>query len=264
MIVDTHCHLDHVKLAGDEAGVVQRAVGGGVRVMVTIGTKRQHWDEVRALAGRHDSVVCALGVHPHYTADQGLDDPAPLLEVAAHPEVVGLGETGLDYYYDFAPKDVQAKSFRTHIEACRQTGLPLIVHTRDADEDTIAILEEEMGKGPFTGVIHCFSTSRRMAESAVAMGLHLGIGGILTFKASDALRAIVRDMPLDKLVLETDAPYLAPLPHRGKTNEPAFTSLTAKALAELLGRPVAEIEAATTANAKRLFPKAAALIDRQP
>lgn len=264
MIVDTHCHLDHVKLAADEAGVVGRAVQNGVRLMVTIGTKRQHWQDVMALAGRHPSVVCALGIHPHYAAERGLDDPTELVELAAHPLVVGIGETGLDYYYDFAPREVQAASFRAHIEACRQTGLPLIVHTRDADEDTITILEDEAAKGPFTGVIHCFSTSRRMAERAVGLGLHLGIGGILTFKASDALRAIVADMPLSSLVLETDAPYLAPLPYRGKTNEPAYTALTAKALAELLGRPVGEIEAATTANARRLFPKAAALIDRPP
>lgn len=256
MIVDSHCHLDYPGLAEREEEVVARAREAGVRLMVTIATRQRHWADVVALAGRHPEVVCAVGVHPHEAGKEGLDDPAPLIAWADHPEVVGIGESGLDYFYDYAPRDWQAASFRAHIAAARATGLPLIVHTRDADEDTMAILEEEMTQGPFTGVIHCYSSSRRLAERAIAAGLYLGIGGILTFKRSDELRATVHDMPLDRLLLETDAPYLAPVPHRGKTNEPAYTAHTAKVLAEVRGVPLAEIERATTANFFRLFKKA--------
>ena len=256
MIVDSHCHLDFPGLIEREAEVVARAREAGVRLMVTIATKRRSWAEVVALAERHPEVVCAIGVHPHEAGREGLDDPAPLLACAAHPEVVGIGESGLDYFYDHAPRDRQAASFRTHIAAAREVGLPLIVHTRDADEDTMAILEEEMARGRFTGVIHCYSSSRRLAERAVAIGLYLGIGGILTFKKSDDLRAAVKDMPLDRLILETDAPYLAPVPFRGKTNEPAYTAHTAKVLAEVKGLPLAEIERITTENFFRLFTKA--------
>jgi TatD DNase family protein len=257
VIVDSHCHLDYPGLAEREAEVVESATRAGVGLMVTIATRRASWASVTALAERHPSVVCALGVHPHEAGKEGLRDPAPLVEAAAHPKVVGIGESGLDYFYDLAPRDRQAESFRVHIGAARATGLPLIVHTRDADDDTMVILEEEMAAGPYAGVIHCYSSSRRLAERAVAIGLHLGIGGILTFKRSDELRATVRDMPLDRLLLETDAPYLAPVPHRGRTNEPAYTAHTAKVLAEARGLPLAEVERATTANFLRLFAKAA-------
>jgi TatD DNase family protein len=257
VIVDSHCHLDYPGLAEREAEVVARAREAGVGLMVTIATKRGTWADIAALAGRHPEVVCALGVHPHEAGNEGLDDPVPLIEAARQPEVVGIGESGLDYFYDFAPRDRQAASFRAHIRAARATGLPLIVHTRDADEDTMAILEEEMGQGAFTGVIHCYSSTRRLAERAVAAGLYLGLGGILTFKRSDELRATVRDMPLDRLLLETDAPYLAPVPVRGKTNEPAFTAHVARTLAEVKGLTVAEVERATTDNFFRLFTTAA-------
>jgi TatD DNase family protein len=259
VIVDSHCHLDYPGLAEREAEVVANARQVGVGLMVTIATRRGSWGDVVALAGRHPSVVCALGIHPHEAGKEGLDEPSPLIEAASAPEVVAIGESGLDYFYDFAPRDRQATCFRAHIAAARETGLPLIVHTRDADNDTASILEEEMAAGPFTGVVHCFSSSRRLAERAVAIGLHLGIGGILTFKRSDELRAIVRDMPLDRLLLETDAPYLAPVPMRGRTNEPAFTAHVARVLAEVKGLPVAEIERATTANFFRLFTKAGPL-----
>jgi TatD DNase family protein len=257
VIVDSHCHLDYPGLAEREAEVVARAREAGVGLMVTIATKRGTWADIAALAGRHPEVVCALGVHPHEAGNEGLDDPVPLIEAARQPEVVGIGESGLDYFYDFAPRDRQAASFRAHIRAARATGLPLIVHTRDADEDTMAILEEEMGQGAFTGVIHCYSSTRRLAERAVAAGLYLGLGGILTFKRSDELRATVRDMPLDRLLLETDAPYLAPVPVRGKTNEPAFTAHVARTLAEVKDLTVAEVERITTDNVFRLFTKAA-------
>lgn len=259
MIVDSHCHLDYPGLAEREAEVVGRARAAGVGLMLTIATRQAAWDGVEALADRHEGVVCALGVHPHEAGKEGLDDPAPLLEAARHPKVVGIGESGLDYFYDLAPRDRQAASFRTHVRAARASGLPLIVHTRDADDDTMAILEEEMAAGPFAGVVHCYSSSRRLAERAVAIGLHLGIGGILTFKRSDELRATVADMPLESLLLETDAPYLAPIPFRGRTNEPAYTAHVAAVLAGVRGLPVAEVERATTANFFRLFRKAAPL-----
>ena len=255
MIVDSHCHLDFPGLSEDEAGVIQRAKAAGVGIMVHIAARHAGWPVGIALAERRPEVFCAVGVHPHEAGTEGLDDPAPLIALAAHPRVVALGESGLDYFYDRSPRDRQAASFRTHVQAARVTGLPLIVHTRDADEDTMALLEREMAQAPFTGVIHCYSSSRRLAERAVALGLHLGIGGILTFRSSDALREIVRDMPLDRLLLETDAPFLAPVPRRGKTNEPAYTAYVAKALADLRGLPVAEIEAVTTANFHRLFAK---------
>lgn len=255
MIVDSHCHLDYPGLAEDEAGVVARAKAAGVGLMVHIAAKRDGWPVGIALAERWPEIFCAVGVHPHEAGREGLDDPAPLLELALHPRVVAIGESGLDYFYDLSPRDRQAASFRTHIRAARTSGLPLVVHTRDADEDTIALLEAEMAQGAFTGVIHCYSSSPELARRAVAIGLYLGIGGILTFKKSEALRAVVADLPLERLILETDAPYLAPVPVRGRTNEPAFTAHIAKALAETRSLPVAEIERATTANFLRLFTK---------
>jgi TatD DNase family protein len=200
-----------------------------------------------------------VGVHPHEAGKEGLDDPTPLLEAARDPAVGAIGESGLDYFYDHAPRDRQAASFRAHVRAASTTGLPLVVHTRDADEDTMAILEEAMAAGPYTGVIHCYSSGRRLAERAIALGLYLGIGGMLTFKRSEEIRATVADMPLDRLLLETDAPYLAPVPKRGRTNEPAFTVHVAKVLAEVKGVTVAEVERATTENFFRLFAKAAPL-----
>lgn len=259
MIVDSHCHLDFAVLAEQREAVLARAAEAGVGLMVTIGTRQAGWDEVVGIAEAHDTVVCALGVHPHEAGKEGLDDPAPLIARARHPKVVAIGESGLDYFYDYAPRDRQAVSFRTHIEAARATGLPLIVHTRDADGDTMAILEGEMAKGPFTGVIHCYSSTRELAERAIAIGFYLGIGGMLTFKRSEEIRATVADMPLDRLLLETNSPYLAPVPMRGKTNEPAFTAHVAKRLAELRALPLAEIERVTTENFFRLFAKAAAL-----
>lgn len=255
MIVDSHCHLDYPGLAEDEAGVMARAQAAGVGRMVHIAAKRAGWPVGIALAERRPEVFCAVGIHPHEAGTEGLDDPAPLVELAAHARVVAIGESGLDYFYDHAPRDRQMVSFRTHIRAARSTGLPLVVHTRDADDDTMALLEAEMEAGPFTGVIHCYSSSRRLAERAVAIGMYLGIGGILTFKNSAALRETVAGMPLDRLILETDAPYLAPVPFRGRTNEPAYTAHVAKVLAEVRDLPLAEIARATTANFHRLFTK---------
>ncbi len=256
MIVDSHCHLDYPGLAEDEEGVIARARAAGVGLMVHIAAKRDGWAPGIALVGRRPEVFCAVGVHPHEAGKEGLDDPAPLVELAAHPRVVAIGESGLDYFYDFAPRDRQAASFRAHMRAARATGLPLVVHTRDADDDTMALLEAETAEGgPFTGVVHCYSSSAELARRALALGFRLGIGGILTFNKSEALCATVRELPLDRLLLETDAPFLAPVPKRGRTNEPAYTVHVAKALAELKGLPLAEVERATTANFHRLFAK---------
>ncbi|MFW5680954.1 MAG: TatD family hydrolase [Pseudomonadota bacterium] len=264
MFVDSHCHLDFPQLAAQEDAVIARAHEAGVAVMQTICTKLTQATNVLALAERHPSVVCAMGVHPHHTGIEGQTDPTALIELAQHPKVTAIGETGLDYHYDYAPKDAQARSFRTHIEAARTTGLPLVVHTREADRDTLAILADEMAKGPFTGVIHCYSSSRHLGEQAIELGLHLGIGGVLTFPRSTELRAIVEDLPLDRLILETDAPYLAPPPHRGRTNEPAYIPLIAKVLAETKGETLATVEAATTEAFFRLFPKAATARPGEP
>jgi TatD DNase family protein len=256
MFVDSHCHLDFPGLVEGIEDVVERARRAGVTRMVTIATRRESWENVIALCERFEGVFCALGVHPHNAGSEGLDDPAPLVEACAHPKVVAVGEAGLDYHYDFAPRDRQAVNFRAHIEAARQTGLPLVVHTREADEDTAAILEEEMARGTFTGVLHCFSSGRRLAERAIAIGFDLGIGGILTFRRSDDLRRIVADMPMDRLLLETDAPYLAPVPLRGRTNEPAFLVHTAEVLAQVKGVGVEDVGRLTTANFDALFTRA--------
>ena len=256
MLIDSHCHLDFPELASDEAGVLARARTAGVSGMLTIGTRLDQFERVRAIAERHANIWCSVGVHPHEAKEEGQRAPDRLVEATHHPKVVAIGETGLDFYYEHSPRDEQAVSFRTHIAAARQTGLPLIVHTRDADGETGDILEEEFRKGAFTGVIHCFSSGPEVARRALDLGFYISISGIVTFKAAEALRTIVRDIPLERLLVETDAPYLAPVPKRGKTNEPAFVAHTAAKVAELKGLGVAELEAATTDNFFRLFAKA--------
>ena len=256
MLIDSHCHLDFPELTSDESGVLARARTAGVAGMLTIGTRLDQFERVRAIAERHDNVWCSVGVHPHEAKEEGQRTPDRLIEATRHPKVVGIGETGLDFYYEHSPRGEQAESFRAHIAASRQTGLPLIVHTRNADAETGDMLEEEYGKGAFPGLIHCFSSGRAVAERALALGLYISISGIVTFKAAEDLRAIVRDVPLDRLLVETDAPYLAPIPKRGKTNEPAFVAHTAAKVAELKGVSLTELEAATTDNFFRLFTKA--------
>jgi TatD DNase family protein len=256
MLIDSHCHLDFPELATDESGVLARARTAGVAGMLTIGTRLDQFDKVRAIAERHGNVWCSVGVHPHEAKEEGQSTPDRLIEATRHPKVIGIGETGLDFYYEHSPRPEQAESFRAHIAASRQTGLPLIVHTRDADQETGDILEEEYGKGAFPGLIHCFSSGPEVARRALALGMFISISGIVTFKAAESLRTIVRDIPLDRLLVETDAPYLAPVPKRGKTNEPAFVAHTAAKVAELKGVSVAELEAATTQNFFKLFQKA--------
>ena len=255
MLVDSHCHLDFPDYAGRADEVLARARAAGVGVCVSIGTELKRFPGVKAVAEAHDNVWCSVGVHPHESEKELLDDEAALIAEAAHPKVVAIGETGLDYYYEHSPRQPQQANFRSHIAAARQTGLPVIVHTRDADDDTIHILREEMAKGAFTGLIHCFTGTQRLADAALELGLYISVSGIATFKNSQPLRDVIKSVPLDRLLVETDAPYLAPVPHRGKTNEPAFVAHTAAMLADLKGVSGQELADATTENFFRLFSK---------
>jgi TatD DNase family protein len=253
MLIDTHCHLDFPDLAADIDGVLARAKAAGVGRMITISTHVARVDRYRALAEAHDEVFFTVGTHPHY-ADQELDVTADqLVRLAEHPKCVGIGEAGLDYHYDKAPRAAQAQGLRTHIAAARLTQLPLVIHARAADEDMIALLEDEMGKGAFPAVLHCFSSGPELARRGLALGFYLSMSGILTFKASEELRDIARDAPLDRLLVETDAPYLAPMPHRGKGNEPAYVRHTAEVLATVKNVSIQQIEDITSRNALRLF-----------
>jgi TatD DNase family protein len=255
MLVDSHCHLDFPELAADIDGVLARAAAAGGGAKVTIGTKLSEIDQVLAIAERHDHVWCTVGVHPHEAGTETDCGTARLIELARHPKVVGIGETGLDFYYEHSPREAQRQGFRAHIAAARETGLPLIVHTRDADAETAQILAEEQGRGPYAGVIHCFSSGPALARTAIDLGLYISLSGIITFNKADELRATVRALPLERLLVETDAPYLAPVPKRGKRNEPAFVAHTAARLAELKGVGSSEIAAQTTDNFFRLFAK---------
>lgn len=255
MLVDSHCHLDFPDYAGKVDDVLARARSAGVGVCVSIGTELKRFPGVKAVAEAHADVWCSVGVHPHESEKELLDDEAALVAEAAHPKVVGIGETGLDYYYEHSPRQPQQANFRSHIAAARRTGLPVIVHTRDAEDDTIAILREEMEKGPFTGLIHCFTGTQKLADAALALGLYISVSGIATFKNSAALRDVIKSVPLNRLLVETDAPYLAPVPYRGKTNEPAFVVHTAALLADLKGVSEEVLAAATTDNFFRLFSK---------
>ena len=256
MLVDSHCHLDFPELLADEAGVIARAREAGVNTMLTISTRLSSFSSVLALAKRHDGLYCSTGVHPHQSGEEGPEGPGQLIENAAHEKVIGIGEAGLDYFYDKSPRQAQATGFRAHIQAAQQTGLPLIVHTRDADEDTIAILEEGLEKAAFSCVIHCYSSSPWLGERAVDLGFYLGIGGILTFNRSTELRETVARMPKDRIILETDSPFLAPVPKRGKTNEPAFVAHVAKVLADIWQSDIASVEQQTSGNFFNLFKKA--------
>jgi TatD DNase family protein len=256
MLVDSHCHLDFKDFGEELDDVVARAGASGVGVMVTICTHLSRFDAVRAGAERYDNIWCSVGVHPHEAGAEGQKAADALIELAGHPKVVGIGETGLDYYYEHSPRDAQRESFRAHIAAARQTGLPLIVHSRDADAEMAEILRAEFAAGPFSGVMHCFSSGRGLAEAALEIGFYISFSGILTFKSADEVRAIALDVPQDRLLVETDAPYLAPVPNRGKRNEPAFVVHTAAQLAELKGMGSADLARQTTENFYRLFSRA--------
>ncbi len=256
MLVDSHCHLDYLARDGDLDAVVERARAVGVNTMLTIGTKLSQAQEVIAIAERFDGVFASAGVHPHEAAEEGVSDTEALLSLVAHPRVVAIGETGLDFFYEHSPRKEQAESFRSHIRAARESGLPLVVHSRDADPETADILREEHALGPFNGVIHCFSTGPDLAKTALDLGFYISLAGIVTFKKAEALRATVRELPLDRLLVETDSPYLAPVPKRGKRNEPAYVAHTAAYLAEMFQVPFADFSATTTANFFALFGKA--------
>lgn len=253
VLVDSHCHLDFPDFSSEVDQVIERAEQAGVRLMVTISTKVSEFDRIRAIAERFSNVYCSVGIHPHEAASEPEVDTARLVELAKHPKVVGIGETGLDYYYEHAPREAQIKSFRAHIAAARETALPLIVHTRDADEDTARILDEEMGKGAFPGLLHCFTSSARLAEHALSLGFYISLSGIVTFKSAAELQQTARGIPLDRLLVETDSPYLAPIPKRGKRNEPSFVVHTAARVAELKDVEVETLGRATSENFLRLF-----------
>jgi TatD DNase family protein len=256
MLVDSHCHLEYDSFAAEGDAPIMRARAAGVSACVTIGTKLATFPKTLGVAERYDNVWCSVGVHPHDAAVEPLTDASVLIEHAKHPKVVGIGEAGLDYYYDHSPRAEQATNFLVHIDAAQATGLPLIIHTRDAEDDTIAMLEEKMKRAPFTGVLHCFSGTAKLAAAGLRLGLYVSASGIITFKTAEALRDVFAGVPMDRLLVETDSPYLAPIPHRGKRNEPAFVTHTAAKLAEIKGVTVDEIAARTTENFFRLFAKA--------
>ncbi|WP_316862491.1 TatD family hydrolase [uncultured Cohaesibacter sp.] len=256
MLVDSHCHLDFPDFQNELDDVVKRAETSGVGHMVTICTRITEFDAIKAIAERYDNVFCSVGTHPH-NADEELDFSAEdIAKLAEHPKCVAIGEVGLDYFYDNAPRDAQAQGLRTHIKAARLTGLPLVIHSRDADDDMIRILEEGMEEGAYKAILHCFSSGRNLAMRALKMGHHISLSGILTFKRSQDIRDIVADVPLDRLLVETDAPYLAPMPFRGKRNEPSYVVNTAQVLADVKGTTLEEMTEITTENFFRLFSKA--------
>lgn len=257
MLVDSHCHLEYKGLVDDQAGVLERARAAGVGQFLNISTRRSEWGQVVGTAERESDVWASVGIHPH-EADQHADlGCEALLEAAAHPKVIGIGETGLDYYYDRSDRATQRDLFRMHIGVARETGLPLIIHTRDADEDTLEILEEETGKGAFPALIHCFTASADFGKRVLELGLSISLSGIVTFKNAAELQEIAKEIPQNRLLVETDSPFLAPVPHRGKPCEPAFVANTAQFLADLRGEQFAELADYTTANFRKLFSKAA-------
>jgi TatD DNase family protein len=255
MLVDSHCHLDFPDFAEERAAIVARALDAGIGRMVTISTRVKRFAQILEIAKPFDEVYCSVGTHPHNAAEETDITTEELVRLSRHPKVVAIGEAGLDYHYDKSPRDAQAAGFRRHIAAARETGLPLVIHARSADDDMAAILEEEAGKGTFPFILHCFSSGRRLAEIGVALGGYVSFSGILTFRNSAELRAIAAQVPRDRLLVETDAPYLAPVPHRGQRNEPSFVVETAKVLAETIGVSPVEIAKITTDNFFRLFAK---------
>jgi TatD DNase family protein len=255
MLVDSHCHLDFPDFASELDAVVVRARAAGLARMVTISTRVQRFAGVLSIAERFPEVYCSVGTHPHYAHEELDVTAADLVAHAQHPKVVAIGEAGLDYHYDNSPREAQERGFRTHIAAARESGLPIVIHSREADADTARILDEESGKGAFPAVLHCFTGGPDLARRAVALGHYVSFTGILTFKNSTALREIASSLPADRILVETDAPYLAPNPFRGKRNEPAFVVETAKVLAETRGVSFDEIARQTSDNFLRLFSK---------
>ena len=255
MLIDSHCHLDFPELNAELDAVLTRARAAGVGLMVTISTRVGRFNELKAIVEAHDDVFCSIGTHPHNAAEEPDIMIEELVELARHPKVVAIGEAGLDYHYDHSPRDMQKKGFRTHIAAARESGLPLIIHARDADADVARMLEEESARGAFPFVLHCFTGGADLAHRGLALGGYISFSGVVTFKNAEALRDIALAVPSDRLLVETDAPYLAPEPLRGKTNEPAFVVHTAARLAALRRVREAEMERLTTENFFKLFKK---------
>ncbi|WP_294294793.1 TatD family hydrolase [uncultured Sphingomonas sp.] len=254
-LADSHCHLNYKGLAEDQQSMLERARASGVVAMLNIATRESEWDAVLATAESEPDVWSTVGIHPHEADQHPHIDTAKLVARAAHPRVVGIGESGLDYYYDKSDREQQQSSFRAHLAACRETGLPIVVHTRDAEADTLAILEDELGKGAYPGVIHCFTASGAFADAALAMGFYISISGIVTFKNAKDLQETAARLPIDRLLIETDAPFLAPVPHRGKTGEPAYVADTCRFLAQLRGEDAEVLAERTRENFHTLFAK---------
>ncbi len=263
MLVDSHCHLDYHQRDGDIDDVVARAQDADIGTIVTICTKLSEADIVRSIAESYENVWCTVGVHPHDAGDEYPEDAQMLIDLSKNDKVVGIGESGLDYYYEHSPRDDQRKSFLTHIEAARETGLPLVVHSRDADDEMADILKAEMKKGIFRGVMHCFSSGPALAKAALEIGFYISISGIVTFKSAHELRDIVAEVPLDRLLVETDAPYLTPEPHRGKRNEPLYIRQTAHKVADLKGIDFESLADMTTRNFFTLFDRARAPVTQE-
>jgi TatD DNase family protein len=255
MLIDSHCHLNYPGLVEDQDGVLARARAAGVGAMISISTREREWADVIATAERNPDVYATVGIHPHEADTHPDIDTSRLVQAADHPRVVGIGETGLDYFYDKSDRDRQRRSFRAHIAAARETALPLIVHTRDAEDDTIQILADEMGKGAFPMVIHCFTGSAKLAAACIELGAYISLSGIVTFKNARELQEVARTLPADRLLVETDSPFLAPVPVRGKVCEPAFVAHTARFLAELRNEDISELSATTSHNTLSLFQK---------
>ncbi|MEO6093406.1 MAG: TatD family hydrolase [Novosphingobium sp.] len=257
MLIDSHCHLEYEGLVEDQPGVLTRARAAGITGMLNISTRRSEWERVIATATREPGVWASVGIHPHEADGHADLGAAALIEAAENPKVIGIGETGLDYHYDRSDRATQRALFRTHIAVARETGLPLIVHTREAEADTAAILSEEMGKGTFPALIHCFTASANFARTMLELGLTISLSGIVTFKNAKDLQTVAAGLPEDRFLVETDAPFLAPVPHRGRTCEPAHTADTARFVASLRGVVPEALAEVTTRNFFRLFSKAA-------
>ena len=255
MLVDSHCHLDFPDFEADREAVFARAREAGIGTIVTISTRVRRYRELKALVEGHDRLYCSIGTHPHNAAEEPEVTADDLVAISADPKVVAIGEAGLDYHYDNSPREAQRAGFLNHIAAARRTGLPLVIHAREADADIAAILIEETARGPFPAILHCFSSGRDLALVGIKLGLYVSFSGIVTFRNSAALRAIAAELPLDRLLVETDAPFLAPVPHRGRRNEPAFVTETAKVVASTRGISFEMLAAATTENFFRLFKK---------
>ncbi len=255
MLVDTHCHLDFPDYGTEIDMVITRAKNEGVGIMQTISTHISRFDNIKRIAENYPDIYCSVGIHPHHVEEEKKVTVQEIIGYTNHPKVIGIGETGLDYYYENSPRELQQQSFINHIEASRKTDVPVIIHTRDAEDDTMSIINNEMGKGSFKGLIHCFTGTMELAKKALDYGLYISISGIVTFKKASALQDIVKQLPLDRLLIETDAPFLAPEPYRGKRNEPAYIKHTAEFIANLKNISAQEVADQTTNNFFDLFTK---------